>query len=52
MSNRDNAYTSSILSFFLQQNLIIGMYFYLFGITSRKKIALINLFFNIAGRQA
>ena len=41
-----------ILCHFLQQNLIIGMYFYLFGTTSRKKVALINLFFNIVGRQA
>ena len=44
MFNRQKDFTKTL------QNLIIGMYFYLSAITSPKKIALINLFFNNVGR--
>ena len=37
-------HTSPSLYHFLQQNLIIGMYFYLFAINSQNKTVMMNLF--------
>ena len=37
-------HTSPSLCHFLQQNLIIGMYFYLFAINSQNKTVMMNLF--------
>ena len=50
MFNRQKDYTSQILSYFLQQNFIIGMYIDLSAIISQSKISLDKPVFNTTSR--